>query len=94
LLYEASGRLKHDLNSSEPNSAESCETNKVCGSAGKKKCSICGQEFHCGAAVRATGRADFSCWCEELPQVSAIEPERDCFCPECLRAALNTIGGP
>ncbi len=81
------------MNASEVNlSPETGETNKVCDTSGQKKCSKCGSEFPCGAAARAaTGGADFSCWCEELPGVAPVEGE-DCLCPGCLRDAIAKRG--
>jgi len=56
-----------------------------------KLCSECGAPFDC---VQAEG-----CWCAQLPWQlpvpadaaagSAVEPARDCLCPNCLRARLG-----
>ncbi|HEV7474084.1 MAG TPA: hypothetical protein VGN90_08545 [Pyrinomonadaceae bacterium] len=80
------------MNTNETNlSIEPRELSNACGSAGQKKCSNCGSEFQCGAAVgAATGSADFSCWCEELPRLTPAT-DQDCFCPECLRAAIEKL---
>jgi len=55
-----------------------------------KLCSQCGVPFDC---VQAEG-----CWCAQLPWQlavpadaagSAVDPSRDCLCPNCLRARLG-----
>lgn len=47
-----------------------------------KNCSVCNQEFGCGAG---TG----NCWCMAFPPVMSPTLEQDCFCPSCLSEAIN-----
>jgi hypothetical protein len=53
----------------------------------QKTCSSCGEEFACGA-----GTGEERCWCDHLPHVSLVANEdRDCFCPKCLREAIEKL---
>ena len=53
-----------------------------------ENCLRCGREFGCGSG---TG----TCWCNDLPNLppelfNADDPR--CYCPECLRIALQEAG--
>jgi hypothetical protein len=53
----------------------------------QKSCSSCGESFACGAE-----RGEERCWCDDLPHVSLVANEdRDCFCPQCLREAIQKL---
>src|SRR2546421_6399761 len=53
----------------------------------QKTCSSCGESFACGAE-----RVEERCWCDHLPHVSSVANEdRDCFCPQCLRQAIQKL---
>ena|SRR5438045_725849 len=56
----------------------------------QKTCSSCGESFACGAE-----RGEESCWCDHLPHVALVANEdRDCFCPQCLRQAIQRLNCP
>jgi uncharacterized protein DUF5522/cysteine-rich CWC protein len=56
----------------------------------QKSCSGCGQKFICGAES-----GEESCWCNDLPHVSLVANEdQDCFCPQCLREAIQKLNCP
>src|SRR5688572_22586441 len=51
----------------------------------QKNCSNCGEVFPCGAK-----RSEERCWCDALPHLPlASIADRDCFCPPCLRDAIQ-----
>lgn len=52
-------------------------------SAGRQRCGACGAGFECGIQV---GRS--TCWCFELPRVCRVDPDANCWCPECLAAEV------
>jgi hypothetical protein len=53
-----------------------------------KQCSGCGASFNCGAEG-GSGK----CWCDELPPLSPLSPDRDCLCPQCLAQAIEASSG-
>ncbi|MBK9154307.1 MAG: hypothetical protein IPM25_08840 [Chloracidobacterium sp.] len=50
---------------------------------GTKSCSLCGESFDCGADSPGT-----ACWCADFPPIMQPDPEVDCRCPKCLKAAI------
>lgn len=52
-----------------------------------KTCNACGAAFACGPGA---GEAPATCWCQALPPLPQIDPSKDCLCPACLKAALET----
>ncbi len=49
----------------------------------KKNCSKCGTAFNCGNINEQP------CWCNELPQIMPLSENEDCFCPDCLKIAIE-----
>jgi iron complex transport system substrate-binding protein len=64
-----------------------CGTIKQAGTR-TKQCSECGASFTCGAEA-----GNGTCWCDELPPLSPVSPDRDCLCPQCLGQAIGATGG-
>ncbi|MGQ0792747.1 MAG: cysteine-rich CWC family protein [Deltaproteobacteria bacterium] len=48
----------------------------------EKHCSLCGEEFQCGAGGD-------TCWCAALPRVMPLDFTGDCLCPRCLERAIG-----
>ena len=56
----------------------------------QKSCSSCGEIFNCGPQS-----GEERCWCDHLPRVSLVaNADRDCFCPQCLREAIQKENHP
>ena len=53
-----------------------------------KQCSACGASFICGAQA-----GHDTCWCDDLPPLSPVSPDRDCLCPQCLAHAIDANAG-
>jgi hypothetical protein len=53
-----------------------------------KQCPECGASFTCGAQA-----GNETCWCDDLPPLSPVSPDRDCLCPQCLAQAIEAKGG-
>jgi len=51
----------------------------------QKKCSICNEEFGCGA-----GFEPGSCWCVSFPPIMPLEFDQDCRCPACLSDSIDS----
>lgn len=51
-----------------------------------KTCSACGNVFACGPG---TGAGPAACWCQDLPHLPRIDPAKDCYCPDCLKALIS-----
>jgi hypothetical protein len=49
------------------------------------RCPGCGGEFECGMQ---SGRE--TCWCEEFPTLSEPVAGISCYCPRCLKRAIET----
>jgi hypothetical protein len=50
-------------------------------------CARCGTVFDCG------GSRDGACWCaDESYRLPIPDPDEDCLCPTCLRAAARASG--
>jgi len=45
-----------------------------------KMCPNCSTTFACYSG---------GCWCSELPQIMPMNPEHECYCPECLKAIID-----
>jgi hypothetical protein len=46
----------------------------------KKICEKCNIEFSC---------YNDGCWCSGLPNILPLDPNKDCFCPSCLKAEVK-----
>ncbi|MFN2579267.1 MAG: cysteine-rich CWC family protein [Pyrinomonadaceae bacterium] len=53
--------------------------------AREKQCSVCGTAFKCGPQLSGQ-----SCWCNDLPHLKDVTPERECLCVNCLSKAVQT----
>ena len=51
----------------------------------QKKCSVCHEEFGCGA-----GFEPGSCWCVSFPPIMPLEFDQDCRCPACLSKSIDS----
>ncbi len=51
----------------------------------KKKCSVCHEEFSCGAGFELG-----SCWCVSFPPIMQLEFDQDCRCPACLSDSIDS----
>ncbi len=47
-----------------------------------KRCESCTKEFTCDASGG-------NCWCFKFPHILAIEPNKNCVCPECLEIKIS-----
>ncbi|MFI5149695.1 MAG: hypothetical protein ACHQRM_08170 [Bacteroidia bacterium] len=45
-----------------------------------KACAQCGTGFSCFTS---------DCWCNTLPNIMPLDPERGCLCPACLEKTVN-----
>ncbi|HTA81905.1 MAG TPA: ABC transporter substrate-binding protein [Bacteroidia bacterium] len=45
-----------------------------------KKCEKCAKDFTCSSA---------NCWCNNMPQIMPMNPEKGCLCPDCLKEAID-----
>ena len=51
----------------------------------QKKCSVCYEEFGCGAGFKPG-----SCWCVSFPPIMPLEFDQDCRCPACLSKSIDS----
>jgi hypothetical protein len=51
----------------------------------KVTCPDCGAAFSCGADK---GRDGDPCWCASQPPLASPQPDRGCYCPQCLARRL------
>jgi hypothetical protein len=50
-------------------------------------CSRCGTPFRCAMTDPDPGGAP--CWCTQLPAVLPVPEAAGCYCPACLREAIQ-----
>lgn len=53
-----------------------------------KICAECGETFTCGAKPGSD-----KCWCDDLPPLTPLSPNRDCLCQTCLARAIEANAG-